>query len=65
MDKRRTPYHGSSPDWSHYRFHRKSGLYRWHFTTRRRALLDLAAEFLGWAVAFAALFFLFAVALGA
>ena len=65
MRKRQSPYAGSSPDWSHYRFERRSGLSPWHFAQRRPRAARVIAECLGWLVAFLALFFLFAVALGA
>jgi hypothetical protein len=66
MPKRQTPYAGSSPDWSHYRFTRRSGLRQWHFRQPRLAAgLHLALECLGWLIAFGALFLLFAIALGA
>ena len=58
-------FRGHAIDWSHYRFVRKSGLRHWHFAARKSPVVRGLAEFLGWVVAFLALFFLFAVALGA
>ena len=62
---RKPQFRGHAIDWSHYRFTRRSGLRAWHFTARKSQAFRAVVEGLGWIVAFLALFFLFAVALGA